>query len=250
MKLSRRRFGRLALAGTAASLLGLRPVRLSAADGPAGHAHAMGTTVPPKDKTRVAVLLYDMAILFDYGPAAEIFRVADATNAFHVYSVGTSPGPIPAMFPAKLYADYSLADAPAPDVVVVPGGNWHGMKDRTDVAAWLRRVVDRGGIVLSVCTGGFLLAQWGFLDGIAVTGLHAQLDDLKSLAPKARIIRKAPYVDSGRIVTAAGAATSLDAALHVVRRLKGESVARWIAEVYLDHAAWNSAFDGDPAAFR
>jgi transcriptional regulator GlxA family with amidase domain len=250
MKLTRRTFGWLVLAGTTAGVLGLSPTQAGTEEAPAPKGHGMGSRVDPKDKTQVAILFYDMSILFDYGPAAEIFRVAQATNAFNVYSVGTSPNPIPAMFPSALYADYSLDNAPAPDVVVVPGGDWNGMKDRADVAAWLRGVLDRGGIVMSVCTGGFLLGQWGILDGIPVTGLHAQLDDLQTIAPKARIIRDVPFIDAGNIVTTAGAATSLDAALHLVRRLKGEEAARWVAEVYLDHGTWDPDFDGDPARFQ
>ena len=214
-----------------------------------GHGHSMGMTTDPAGKIQVAILFYPMAVLFDYGPAEEIFRVTEGFTAFNVYSVGTEPNPIPAMFPKQIHADYSLANAPKPAVVVIPGGDWAAMKERRDVAGWLQSVLDDGGILLAVCSGGYVLAAWGFLDGLPVTGVHVQLALLRKLAPKAKVIEEAPFIDAGQIVTTAGAATSLDAALHVVKRLKGPEAARWVAEVYLDHHAWDRDFDGDPARF-
>ena len=75
-------------------------------------------------------------------------------------------------------------------------------------------------------------------------GFLRTLELLRTLAPTAIVDSKAPFVDAGRIVTAGGAATSLDASLHLVRRLRSKEAARWIAEVYLDHDAWNPAFEG------
>jgi len=89
-----------------------------------------------------------------------------------------------------------------------------------------------------------VLAVGGFLEGRMVTGLKSQLALLSTLAPSAHIDDSLPFIDDGDVVTAGGAATSLDAALHLVRRLTDDETARWVAEDYLDHHSSNPGFRG------
>lgn len=200
-----------------------------------------------ENKRNVAVLLYDMALMFDYAPAAEIFRVAGGATIFNVYSVSHTREGLPTMFPRTIYADYTFEDAPVPEVVIIPGGNWLEIMKREDYFNWLRSCQEKGSILFAVCTGGYILATGGFLDGVEVAGLQSQLDLLSELAPKAKIQEGMPFVDSGNIVTAAGAATSLDASLHLVWRLTDYNTARWVAQDYLDHFEWDQEFRGKPA---
>ncbi len=209
-----------------------------------GAAHDMGMS--GENKRNIAVLFYDMALMFDYGPAAEIFRVAGGNSIFNVYSVSHTREGNSAMFPPKIYADYLFEDAPTPEVIIIPGGLWSEIMKRNDYFDWLRSCQQKGTILFSICTGGYILATGGFLDGIKVAGLQSQLELLEQLAPKAKVQKGLPFVDSGNIVTAAGAATSLDAALHLVWRLTDYDTARWIAQDYLDHFDWDQEFRGKP----
>ena len=205
-----------------------------------------GMTAPPGGKRNIAVLYYDMALMYDYAPAAEIFRVAGHSSLFSLYSVAASREAIPAMFPRQIFADYTFEDAPVPEVIIIPGGNWMAMRERTAEFDWLKKCQEKGAILYSICTGGYVLAVGGFLDGIKVAGLQSQLEILEKLAPKAEVQSGLAFVDAGNIVTTAGAATSLDCSLHLVRRLTDYETARWVAQDYLDHFAWRPDFRGQP----
>jgi len=186
----------------------------------------------------VAVFLYPHAIMFDYAPAAELFRVAGHAQAFSVYTVGTSTAPIPAMFPQTVTPQYDFEHAPHPTVVVIPGGMSDEAVADPHVATWLKQVQARGAILFSVCTGAFVLADLGLLDGHAATTNHAEVATLRKKAPKARVVSDRDYVDEGNLVTSAGAATGIDATLHLIQRLVGKDDAEYLAHVYLDYKSW------------
>lgn len=132
--------------------------------------------------------------------------------------------------------EYQHDAAREADIVVVPGGQTQNVG--RDGIARLRRAAQRAEIVLSVCWGAFLLAAAGLLDGIRATTHRLALDGLEKAAPRCTIVREARFIDSGRIVTAAGVTAGIDGALHVVRRLLGEDTARWTAEEYLEHSCF------------
>lgn len=212
---------------------------------------ARGHVLPSaSSKVQVAVLLYENAILFDYGPPAEIFRAAEWTTAFNVYSVAVSTKPIPnAFFPRVLYPDFSFQNCPTPSVVIVPGGNWNSLDEafaRGDrrIADWLAKSLSQGATLLGVCTGAYVLALGGLLDGRRATSLPYEIKTFRKLAPRTDVREDMLFVDDGNIVTAAGGHAGIDAALHLVRRIRGLDAARFVAEEYLNYDAWNSAFEG------
>ena len=94
---------------------------------------------PAGDKRNIAVLYYDMALMYDYAPAAEIFRVAGHGSLFNLYSVAASRDPMPAMFPRQIYADYTFEEAPTPEAIIIPGGDWISMRERRAEFDWLRK---------------------------------------------------------------------------------------------------------------
>jgi len=89
-------------------------------------------------------------------------------------------------------------------------------------------------VTLSVCTGAFLLARAGLLDGQGATTHWASIERLKAAAPRATVHADRRFVDNGRVVTAAGVSAGIDASLHVVGRLLGEPAARETAR-YMEY---------------
>lgn len=205
---------------------------------------------PASAKQQVAVLLYENAILFDYGAPAEIFRVAEWTNAFNVFTVGLSTAPMPNMFfPREIKADYSLKDSPKPDVVVIPGGDWATIQQRAEqgdrrMLLWIRDCLASGATVLGVCTGAYILALAGLLDGRRATSLPFEINNFRRLAPKTDVREDMLFVDDGNIVTASGGYAGIDAALHLVRRIRGVEAARFVANDYLNYDSWDPTFTG------
>jgi transcriptional regulator GlxA family with amidase domain len=186
-------------------------------------------------KKNVAVFLYDHAILFDYAPASELFRVAGKMTAFNVFSVGKEIKDLPHMDNiVSIKPQYSFENAPKIDVLIVGGGMWPTLKKDTIVHRWLRGLKKNGTIILGICTGVYVLGPAGILDGMKATSLHVQLDQLKKLAPKAEVVKE-QYVDNGQIITTAGAYAGIAASLHLIGRLTSKEEEKYLADVYLDY---------------
>ena len=99
---------------------------------------------------------------------------------------------------------YGFADAPAPDVLIIPGGHVIEQQNDADVIAWIRAKADNAEQVLTVCNGAFILASTGLLDGLKATTFYGLLDELAKFAPKVEVVSDQRYVDNGKIITSAG----------------------------------------------
>jgi putative intracellular protease/amidase len=129
----------------------------------------------------------------------------------------------------KVTPDASFAAAPPLDVLLVPGGD---ISDAEGTAALLSFVQARSHSsreVLSVCTGAFILAGAGVLDGLEATTFTPRLTELARRYPSVRVVKDVRWTDNGRIITSAGLSSGIDAALHVVDRLRGVEQARSVA---------------------
>ena len=121
----------------------------------------------------------------------------------------------------------TLADIPAPDVVVVPGGEGNRalMRDETFLA-WLRAAHERTRWTTSVCTGALVLGAAGILDGVRATTHWGYVDELAGLG--AIPVTDERVVEEGKILTAAGVSAGIDMALALVARLTVPEVAQAI----------------------
>jgi transcriptional regulator GlxA family with amidase domain len=178
---------------------------------------------------KLAVLLFDDVEVLDFCGPFEVFSVASRNTepvAFDVLTVATKPGPILARNGLSVNPDYTLADCPKPDILLVPGGL--GTRKEMNNALlidWIKKTADAAELVLSVCTGALLLGKAGLLDGLEVTTHHLGFELLREVAPVATVHENRRFVDNGKIITSAGIAAGIDMSLHVVQRLLGQEVA-------------------------
>lgn len=185
------------------------------------HADATGKQAP----INVGIVLFDGVQIIDFAAPYEVFGQAK----FRVFTVSTDGRPLTTEMGLKVTPDHAFADAPAMDVLVVPGGSVHGAMRDTVLLEALRKRSGSARHVLSICTGAYILAESGLLDGLRATTFHNALDGLAHDYPEITVVRDQRYVDNGRVITSAGLAAGIDAALHVVARLRGETAARSIA---------------------
>jgi transcriptional regulator GlxA family with amidase domain len=111
------------------------------------------------------------------------------------------------------------------DTVIVPGIDDLDRPIPDGVLRALRRAVDRGARVASICTGAFVLAATGALDGMRATTHWRSTPELARRHPEIEVDADVLYVDNGSVLTSAGAAAGLDLCLHLVRRDFGAEVA-------------------------
>jgi transcriptional regulator GlxA family with amidase domain len=172
----------------------------------------------------VAILLFNNVELLDFAGPFEVFSVAGRKGAFDVQTVAETMVPIRTRGGLTVTPDASLDATPKADVLVIPGGQGARMAmQREAVLNWVRTGATTAEVVLSVCTGAFILARAGLLSGCTVTTHHSVLDRLTELAPEATVVDDQRFIDNGTIVTAAGISAGIDAALHVVGRLCGSA---------------------------
>jgi transcriptional regulator GlxA family with amidase domain len=195
--------------------------------------HADEPAAKAQTRKNVAVLLFDGVELLDFAGPAEVFVIAERGQAFRVFTVSAGSGDVHTMGGLTIKPDFTYANAPRADVLVVPGGDFSKLGEAD--LRWIRKSAGEAEITMSVCFGALLLARAGLLDDIPATTHHLAVDALRRAAPKCRVTPGKRYVDGGKIVTTAGVTAGIDGALHVLERLRGKESARWAAEEWMEH---------------
>lgn len=173
----------------------------------------------------VAILMFDGVQIIDFAAPYEVFGQA----RFNVFTVSADGTPVTTAMGLVVNVDHDFDDAPAADIVLVPGGNVDTVRKDDATLAWLRSRSGSADHVLSVCTGSFILADAGLLDGGQATTFHRAFTAFEEEYPEVTLLRDRRWVDSGKLVTSAGLASGIDAALHVVAERLGVRRARSIA---------------------
>ena len=184
----------------------------------------------------VAVLVIDGFSAFEFSIACEVFgvdRTADGLPPYDFAVVAGEPGPLRCPSGYSLDADHGLERLDTADLVVVsPAESRDGEPRRgfpPELLDALRRAVQRGSRVLSLCTGAFILGEAGLLDGRRCTTHWMHADDLARRFPAATVDPAVLYVDEDPVITSAGSAAGVDACLYLIRKLQGAHVANGIA---------------------
>ncbi|GCE09323.1 DJ-1/PfpI family protein [Dictyobacter aurantiacus] len=202
-----------------------------------------------KQQWTVGILLFDHVDLTDVAGPYEVFHSAGYTisdlqkgllgqdtsenHPFVVRTVSQAGIPLQASNGLRLQPDYSFEQAPAFDIVVVPGANLGVIAHviaQDEVMRWIARASSQSQLMTSVCTGAFFLAQAGLLNGKRATTHWAALDLFEQQFSQIQVQRTGKFVDEGTIITSAGVTSGFNMALHVVERLLGEQMAQAIAK--------------------
>ncbi|MEI5099334.1 helix-turn-helix domain-containing protein [Streptomyces sp. PmtG] len=197
----------------------------------------MASSAARGDRHRVAVLVMDGVIPFELGIPQRVFGRARDAEGRSLYEVVTcsvrAPGPV------RTDADFAVLVERGPetlataDTVVIPASHELGpvyeegvlTPELTAALAHLRP----GTRLVSICTGGYVLAAAGFLDGRPATTHWAHADHFQRLFPEVAVDAAVLFVDDGDVLTSAGVAAGIDLCLHLVRRDHGAAVANEVA---------------------
>jgi transcriptional regulator GlxA family with amidase domain len=188
---------------------------------------------------KVAIFLYNGAEVLDFAGPSEVF----AASGFQTYIMSIDGKEILSQGFITVKPQYSLENAPIPYIVVFPGGGATSAAKDPRVMEWLKKLYDRGSILMSVCTGAQVLARAGFLDNKNVTTWHGYIKELQLLVPSSVVLGNTRFVDNGNIITTAGVSAGIDGALYLVSRLNGMEAAKQTA-YYMEYDKW------DPKAGR
>jgi len=180
----------------------------------------------------VAAVVTDGLAPFEFGVVCEVFgldRSEDGVPRFDFRVCGPVAGqPVRTSVGARVVPDHGLDATDDVDLVVVPAIRI-GSAYPPEVLDAVRRAAARGALLLSVCSGVFLLAAAGVVEGRRVTTHWMHADELRRQYPSLDIDPDVLFVDDGNLITSAGTAAGIDACLHLVRRELGAKVANTIA---------------------
>ena len=180
----------------------------------------------------VVVLAYDGLCTFEFGVAVEIFGLPrpEMGESWYRFAVaGVDEGELRATGGIRILADGDLSLLECADLILVPG--WRGIDAAVPDALCdaLRRASARGCQLLSICSGVFVLAATGLLNGRKATTHWRYIEALKTRYPAIDVVEDVLYQDEGDILTSAGSAAGIDLCLHVVRRDYGMEAANRVA---------------------
>lgn len=181
----------------------------------------------------VVALAYDGLCTFEFGCAVEVFsleRPELGVDWYRFAACAERRGTVRAAGGISVHVPHGLAMLSRADTIIIPG--WKGV-DAEPPPALLRRLVaahDRGARIATICSGVFLLAATGLLDGKSATTHWRYADLLQQRHPRIAVRPNSLYVDEGQLLTSAGSAAGLDMMLHLVRRDHGARVANQVAQ--------------------
>lgn len=184
--------------------------------------------------TSVGIYLFpDVEVLDFAGPyevfttASRVFRRTNPTlpEPFAVCTISRGAAAVRARAGLVVQPDFGFADHPRIDLLVVPGGVVTHELREPDVIEWIARTAAGAELVASVCTGSFLLARAGLLDGRTATTHWEDVADLRAMFPAVDAVERRRWVDEGAVVTSAGISAGIDMSLHLVERFAGRELA-------------------------
>ncbi|MFD4988002.1 GlxA family transcriptional regulator [Streptomyces sp. NPDC058374] len=195
------------------------------------------TAPPPPSPHPVAVLIRDGVLPMELGLIHQLFGCAGAPDGTPLYTVRTCaprPGPVRTEADFPVHAPHGpeiLADA---RTVLIPASHEQDehLADEplpADLRAALDTAHAAGARLASVCTGAFVLAAYGLLDGRRATTHWLSADRLARAHPRVEVDADVLYVDEGEVLTSAGEAAGIDLCLHLIRRDHGAAVAADVA---------------------
>ncbi|MFF9133107.1 GlxA family transcriptional regulator [Streptomyces sp. NPDC014806] len=199
------------------------------------------------DTHQVVIVVYDGVKLLDVAGPADAFAEANKLGAgYRISLVSATGADVAASTGIRTAVDGSAASQADPDTFLVPGGDLYPRTPVTgDLVESVRDLAARSGRVASVCSGAFVLAAAGLLDGKRATTHWKIAGELAARYPKTRVEPDAIYVRDGTTYTSAGVTAGIDLALALIEEDHGPEVSREVARslvVYLQRAGGQSQF--------
>lgn len=176
----------------------------------------------------IGIYVYDAAEVLDFAGPFEVFSTASRLgiqNAIDVFLVAETDRLVVARNGFTVNPDFTISDHPHLDLLLVPGGVHTEELTRKNVIAWIRAQAASAAGVASVCTGAFLLAEAGLLDGRTVTTHWEDVSALRNDYPALTVQEDVRWVEDGPITTSAGISAGIDMSLSIVEKLFGNDLA-------------------------
>lgn len=179
----------------------------------------------------VVAVVGDRVAAFELGVVSEVFGLdhGAALPSYDFAVCAVRPGLVPSTSGFSILVEHGLERLDSADLIAVPAWTCEPVSPPPALVAALHRAVARGGRLMAVCSGAFLLADAGLLDGRRAATHWRYASTLAARYPQVVVDPDVLYVHDGPVLTSAGTAAGIDACLHLVREEHGASVANALA---------------------
>ncbi|MCP2175075.1 GlxA family transcriptional regulator [Williamsia maris] len=201
----------------------------------------------PVPRRRIGILVFDGVKMLDFAGPAEVFIEANQTvDNYDVVLVSPDGNDVATSIGARMSVSAAAADAGWCDTVIIPGSEMSPSRFVTpEVLAATTSLAQGTRRLASVCSGAFVLAALGVLDGRRATTHWKFTDNLARLYPAVDVEPDSIFVRDGNVYSSAGVAAGMDLALALVEEDHGPHAARRVAQsllVYMQRAGGQSQF--------
>ncbi|RKG31784.1 DJ-1/PfpI family protein [Acinetobacter tianfuensis] len=182
----------------------------------------------------LGILLFDEVEVLDFAGPFEVFSICSGSEQqklFNVFTVSEQPE-VTARNGLQVKSHYTLDTAPHIDILVIPGGLGAETVEMYNprLRQWLLQRHAQAQLTFSICTGAFILAEAGLLNGLKATTHWMDIARLTQEYPQIEVLSDVKYVDEGKIITAAGISSGINASLYIVAKLHGLEIAKQTAK--------------------
>ncbi|HET6892830.1 MAG TPA: DJ-1/PfpI family protein [Pyrinomonadaceae bacterium] len=187
-------------------------------------------TPPAKGSIPVAFLVSEGVTVIDFAGPWEVFQdvhvpsrgqTMEEQMPFQLFTVSDTTEVVTGSAGLKIVPDYTFKNAPSPRVVVIPAQGGRS----AEMFGWLQKVSETADVVMSVCTGAFILGHSGLLKGKSATTHHDFINRFIKEFPDVDVKRGLRFVENPKVSSAGGLTSGIDLALRVVERYFGREVA-------------------------
>jgi transcriptional regulator GlxA family with amidase domain len=184
--------------------------------------------------TSIAIYLFPDVEVLDFAGPFEVFTTANrvfkrekpqAADLFTVFTVAAAAGLVRARAGLEVKPDFLFSTHPPIDLLLIPGGVVTKELENTPLLDWIVRQNVSSTITASVCTGAFLLAKAGVLQGLPATTHWEDIAELRTMFPSLEVREGQRWVETGKVITSGGISAGIDMSLHLVERLGGRELA-------------------------
>ena len=183
----------------------------------------------------IGIYLFDKVEVLDFAGPFEVFTTARRVHLrqqaepeaapFNVFTIGKDNGPVQARGELTILPRYNFDTHPQVNILIIPGGIVSDELENETAIKWIDKCAHSAKLTASICTGAFLLAKAGLLNGKQATTHWEDLGELRVMFPQIEVIEGTRWVDTGQIVSAAGISAGIDMSLHLVERLVSKDLA-------------------------
>ncbi|HEU4740986.1 MAG TPA: DJ-1/PfpI family protein [Meiothermus sp.] len=182
----------------------------------------------------IGIYLFDDVEVLDFAGPFEVFSVASRVykrhnpsqpKPFEVFTLAQYAEEVLARGSLRVRPHHTFESVPPLDLLIVPGGVVDEELEKPEVLDFIAEQSESAQIIASVCTGAFLLAKAGLLEGKTAATHWEDADDLERMFPGLKVERGVLWVDHGQVVTSGGISAGIEMSLHLLERLLGTEVA-------------------------